>query len=267
MYVNTGTLWMVVHESELSDRIDQLEKDNKFGQGAGAAMAKGVGNALGSVGISGLSTDLNNFGYELRNKMADATHESRKKIGEELHKAGKLGFFERLWEFIKRCTFKGRDVIAKVLDKLRTWAENIAHKEYALPKNERGWISKIKATLAKMIEYLSRKLHNLFQKYRGDIGSPKYVQNKDNDRLDAVKRELDRETKKERDEVNERLGKFGYSLEDDNTVKRIDPEEAIRQTGNHTFRKNGKEHKVDFDNQEEFDKFMSDKNQDVTLVL
>ena len=78
----------------------------------------------------------------------------------------------KLWAYAKYAVNRGREFVAGLLGKLNTWMKRIQQK--ILEKGSSGILVSIQKNLAKVIDFLSRNLHNLITKYRDKIDSKVY---------------------------------------------------------------------------------------------
>lgn len=81
----------------------------------------------------------------------------------------KRNMLEKILDKVKNASYSARDWIAKWIDKLNAWMRRIIREVGNKPPKERSIWENLKHKIARVIEVLSRKLHNLMQKYRGDI--------------------------------------------------------------------------------------------------
>ena len=91
----------------------------------------------------------------------------------------KMGTLKKIWDKVKSGVNISRDWIAKQLDKLNAWMRKIIHDEDKMETEnvkdgkgtlkKRGWFSKIKEKIARVIEVLTRKLHDLIAANRMKI--------------------------------------------------------------------------------------------------
>lgn len=109
----------------------------------------------------------------------DEQHKSRGTAAEEAHKKAaeeakqKTGI-SRLWAMAKNAVNRGRDAVAGLIGKLNTWLKKIQAKIYQ--EGQSGFLTTIKKVVVNIIEWLSRKAHNVIQKYRGNITDNVYYQ-------------------------------------------------------------------------------------------
>lgn len=78
----------------------------------------------------------------------------------------------KLWAYAKYAVNRGREFVAGLLGKLNTWMKKIQQK--ILEKGSSGILVSIQKNLAKVVDFLSRNLHNLITKYRDKIDSKVY---------------------------------------------------------------------------------------------
>lgn len=116
---------------------------------------------------------------------ADEMHKYR---NEKAKKAWEADKEKDLWAMAKRAVGKGRDFIAKLIGKLNSWVTRIVQKEAEAGKrdyNSLGFFQKIKRNILAVIEFLTRKLHNLIQSKRGNISKYLYS-SRENDFVDLA---------------------------------------------------------------------------------
>ena len=109
----------------------------------------------------------------------DKQHKSRGTAAEEAHKkaaaeAKQKSGIAKLWAMAKNAVNRGRDAVAGLIDKLNTWLKKIQAKIYQ--EGQSGFLTTIKKTVVNIIEWLTRKAHNVIQKYRGNITDNVYYQ-------------------------------------------------------------------------------------------
>ena len=100
-----------------------------------------------------------------RTEVAKKYYDEDKKKQEEK----KLGTIKSIYEKVKRGINVSRDWIAKQINKLNVWANEIMDKIQSVPSDKRSFFEKVKNKIAQCIEFLTRKLHNFIQARRGNI--------------------------------------------------------------------------------------------------
>lgn len=85
---------------------------------------------------------------------------------------------DKIWGYAKYAANKGRDYVAKLIAKLNSWMKKIDG-EMTLRGGPSGILEKLKLKIARVVEWLSRKLHNTIQKYRGNISDKTWYMKKE----------------------------------------------------------------------------------------
>lgn len=106
------------------------------------------------------------------NARAERAHEYRVKQREGKTAGGKkMEGLKKIWDKVKSGVNISRDWIAKQIGRLQKWMADLAQRKHAMGKDKRNIIDTIQMHIARVLEFLSRKLHDIIQVNRGKISS------------------------------------------------------------------------------------------------
>lgn len=105
-------------------------------------------------------------GFNYRNLRADTLEKRRGENYFSDYAHGDDNFIQALWKVAKYWVTKGRNFIARCIDKLTMWLRKMSDKG----AREKGFFGRLKHYIAWILQWLTTHLHDVIQVDRGNIG-------------------------------------------------------------------------------------------------
>ena len=106
---------------------------------------------------------------ELRNRVEDINYEARNKFTKTKYYDKTFNPLEKLYMSAQSAIGRGRDFVARFIDKLNAWMRKIIQEQDKVPEEKRGFFHKVKNYIVRIIQWLSKHAHNIIQYRRGKI--------------------------------------------------------------------------------------------------